>query len=83
MKTAISLPDDLFASADALASRLGMSRSGLIAAALAEFIAKHRSAKISERLDAVYAVEDSRVDRSVALGLDERGLDFLCAISFG
>ena len=66
MKTAISLPDDLFASADALASRLGMSRSGLIAAALAEYIAKHRGAKISERLDAVYAVEDSRIDQSVA-----------------
>lgn len=66
MKTAISLPDELFASADALASRLGMSRSGLIAAALSEFIAKHRAAKISERLDAVYAADDSRVDSSLA-----------------
>lgn len=62
MKTAISLPDDLFASADALAERLGMSRSGLIATALAEFVAKHQSAKISERLNAVYATEESRVD---------------------
>lgn len=66
MKTAISLPDDLFASVDALASRLGMSRSGLIAVALTEFIAKHRAAKVSERLDAVYAAEESRVDPSVA-----------------
>ena len=66
MKTAISLPDDLFASADALARRLGVSRSGLIAAALAEFVAKHRAAKISERLDAVYAAEESRVDRSLS-----------------
>jgi len=62
MKTAISLPDDLFASADALARKLGMSRSGLVAAALAEFVAKHRSSKISERLDAVYAAEESRLD---------------------
>jgi metal-responsive CopG/Arc/MetJ family transcriptional regulator len=62
MKTAVSLPDDLFASADALARRLGMSRSGLFAAALAEFVAKHRSTKISERLDAVYAAEESHVD---------------------
>jgi metal-responsive CopG/Arc/MetJ family transcriptional regulator len=66
MKTAISLPDDLFASADALASRLGMSRSGLIAAALAEFIAKHRAAKVSERLNAVYSAEESRVDAAIA-----------------
>jgi len=64
MKTAVSLPDDLFASADALARRLGMSRSGLIAAALAEFIAKHRASKVSERLDAVYGEEDSRLDRA-------------------
>jgi metal-responsive CopG/Arc/MetJ family transcriptional regulator len=65
MKTAISLPDDLFASADALAQRLGMSRSGLIAAALAEFIAKHRATKISERLNAVYASEEGRVEPAV------------------
>lgn len=66
MKTAISLPDHLFASADALASRLGMSRSGLIAAALTEFIARHRAAKVSERLDAVYGAEESRVDPSIS-----------------
>jgi len=66
MKTAISLPNDLFASADALARRLGVSRSGLIATALAEFVAKHRAAKISERLDAVYAAEESRMDRSLS-----------------
>jgi metal-responsive CopG/Arc/MetJ family transcriptional regulator len=62
MKTAVSLPDDLFASADALARRLGMSRSALVAAALAEFVAKHRASKISERLDAVYSSEDNRLD---------------------
>ena len=62
MKTAISLPDELFSSADALAKRMGLSRSGLVAAALAEFIAKHRASKISERLDAVYASDDSGLD---------------------
>jgi metal-responsive CopG/Arc/MetJ family transcriptional regulator len=62
MKTAISLPDDLFASADALARRLGLSRSALVAAAIAEFVAKHRNAKVSERLNAVYGQEDSTLD---------------------
>jgi metal-responsive CopG/Arc/MetJ family transcriptional regulator len=65
MKTAISLPDDLFAAAESLAGRLGVSRSRLVALALAEFIAKHRTSKVTERLDAVYAVEDSRVETPV------------------
>ena len=62
MKTAISLPDDLFSEADALAKSLGKSRSGLVAEALAEYVAKHRHAKVTERLNAVYAVEDGRLD---------------------
>ena len=62
MKTAISLPDDLFASADALAERLGVSRSNLFATALAEFLAKHQSRRVTERLDAVYATESSALD---------------------
>ena len=62
MKTAISLPDDLFSEADLLAKRLGKSRSGLVAEALAEYVAKHRHAKVTERLNAVYAVEDGRLD---------------------
>ena len=66
MKTAISLPDDVFAASDALAKRLGLSRSALIAAALTEFLAKHQTSKISERLDAVYSAEESRVDAATA-----------------
>ncbi len=66
MKTAISLPDDVFTSASALARKLGMSRSGLIAAAVREFVAKHQSAKISERLNAVYATETSALDEPVS-----------------
>jgi metal-responsive CopG/Arc/MetJ family transcriptional regulator len=63
MKAAISLPDDLFDAADTLAGRLGVSRSRLIALALAEFIAKHRSSKVTERLNAVFAAEASSVDK--------------------
>ena len=63
MKTAISLPDDLFESADALAKRLGVSRSELYATALAEFLAKHHHAKVTERLDQVYSQQPSRLER--------------------
>ena len=55
MKTAISLPDPLFKSADALARRLGVSRSQLFANAVAEFIAQHDRARLTERLNAVYS----------------------------
>ena len=51
MKTAISLPDDLFESADALAERLGLSRSELYATAVAEYLAKHRDEDVTGRLN--------------------------------
>lgn len=41
MKTAVSIPNDLFAAGEALAARLGSSRSALYAAALREFVARH------------------------------------------
>jgi metal-responsive CopG/Arc/MetJ family transcriptional regulator len=63
MKTAISLPDDLFESADALAKRLGVSRSELYATAVAEFLAKHQDAKVTDRLDEVYGQQPSRLER--------------------
>jgi metal-responsive CopG/Arc/MetJ family transcriptional regulator len=62
MKTAISLPDDLYRSGDRLAKRLGVSRSELYARALAEFLAKHQADQVTQRLNAVYSREDSRLD---------------------
>jgi len=62
MKTAISLPDDLFESADELAERLGVSRSELYAEAVAEYLAKHRDEDVTARLNDVYADEASGVD---------------------
>jgi metal-responsive CopG/Arc/MetJ family transcriptional regulator len=62
MKVTLSLPDDLFETAESVRRRLGVSRSRLYATALAEFLAKHRSRKTTERLDAVYVGENSRLD---------------------
>lgn len=62
MKTAVSVPDPVFASADALAKRLGVSRSHLYSTALAEYVAKFQSSKVTERLDAVYTAQDSRME---------------------
>jgi metal-responsive CopG/Arc/MetJ family transcriptional regulator len=55
MKTAISLPDALFESAEALAHQLGVSRSQLFANAVAQFIAHHDQSRVTERLNAVYS----------------------------
>jgi metal-responsive CopG/Arc/MetJ family transcriptional regulator len=62
MKVALSIPDDLFASAETLAKRLGLSRSRLYATALADYLAKHRGRKTTERLNAVYADKAEQVD---------------------
>jgi predicted transcriptional regulator len=41
VKLAISLPDELFAQIDRCARRLHLSRSGMLAAAAREFVARH------------------------------------------
>jgi antitoxin MazE6 len=65
MKVALSIPDDLFESAETLGKRLGVSRSRLYATALADFVAKHRGRKVTDALDRVYGAEDSRLDSRV------------------
>lgn len=59
MKTAISVPDDVFKSADELAQELGISRSELYATAVAEYLAKHRAEDVTAKLNEVYAREPS------------------------
>lgn len=58
MKTAVSIPDDLFADADRRASRFKTSRSQLYARALAEFLARHDDDRITEALNQTYAMTD-------------------------
>lgn len=65
MKTAISLPDRTFARADALARRLGISRSELYARALDAFLGPPTDDEITAAIDAVYADTDSSLDPAV------------------
>lgn len=62
MKTAVSLPDPIFEAAEELARRLGVSRSGLYAAALAEYLASRLDSRVTEALDSVYTDEASELD---------------------
>jgi metal-responsive CopG/Arc/MetJ family transcriptional regulator len=66
MKTAISIPDEVFDAADDMAKRLGISRSRLYATAVREFLDTHRNRGVTERLDQVYEYQDSRLDLRVA-----------------
>ena len=59
MKTAISVPDPVFAQADRLAKRLQMSRSELYTRAVQEYIGEHQRCRVREKLDEVYAAEPS------------------------
>ena len=51
MKTAISLPDELFVVADQFAQAQGISRSELYASALREYIDNHAKADLIERIN--------------------------------
>ena len=73
----ISIPDELFKRADALAKRLGKSRSELYSEALRDHLSRHGDAAVTARLDAVYTDEAlSAEDRSwlddAAAGVAER-----------
>jgi len=65
MKTAVSIPDKIFRSADSLAKRLGMSRSQLYATALADFLSRRQNQQVKERLDAIYGEEESTLDSNL------------------
>ncbi len=53
MKTAISLPDDLFLAAERQAERARKSRSQLYAEALAEYLTRHAPDEVTEAMNRV------------------------------
>jgi metal-responsive CopG/Arc/MetJ family transcriptional regulator len=65
MKVALSIPDELFDSAEPLSKRLGVSRSRLYATALADYVARHRGRKTTDQLNAVYAEESDHLPDAV------------------
>ena len=62
MKTAVSLPDDLFQRAEVTARRLRISRSQLYTNAIAEFLKQQDGSAITERLNDVYSRSPAKVD---------------------
>ena len=53
MKTAVSVPDDIFLKADRLARAAGKSRIEVYAAALRDYVARHAPDEITEAVNRV------------------------------
>jgi metal-responsive CopG/Arc/MetJ family transcriptional regulator len=62
MKTAISVPDDVFARVDRFARRNKLSRSAVFVAAAEEYVQHHQREGVTDRLNAVYEKENSSLD---------------------
>jgi len=55
MKTAISIPDPVFKTAENLAKRLGLSRSELYVRAISSYVETHKNHKVTDLLNEVYS----------------------------
>jgi len=59
MKTAISIPDEIFEKAERTAKKLGVSRSELYVKAIRDFIEHHRRENLTEKLNEIYSADES------------------------
>ncbi len=62
MKTAVSVPDEVFSAAERLAKRLELSRSELYSRALDEYVARHSPDQVTEAVDLVCAEVQPKPD---------------------
>ncbi|MBI3747935.1 MAG: ribbon-helix-helix protein, CopG family [Chloroflexi bacterium] len=66
MKTAVSVPDDVFESAERLARRERRSRSEVYSAALREYVARHSPDEVTDAVNRVVSDLGIEVDPFVA-----------------
>ena len=66
MKTAISIPDDVFLEAEQLTRRMKRSRSQLYTDAVREYLARHDPDAVTEALNRVCELLDSHPDPAVS-----------------
>ena len=65
MKTAISIPDNLFKHAERTARNLKISRSHLFSVAIEEYLENHTQGQVAERLNSVYTTEENELDGNI------------------
>lgn len=66
MKTAVSVPDDVFESAERFARRERRSRSEVYSAALREYVARHSPDEVTDAIDRVVAETGGLIDPFVS-----------------
>ena len=66
MKTAVSIPDDIFEGADRLARRTKRSRSRIFSDALKEYLARHSPDKVTDAMNQACAEIGNAHDSFVA-----------------
>ena len=67
MKTAVSIPDDVFEEAERLARRTGKSRSQLFSDALRDYVARNAPDEVTEAMNRVCAELGDTKDPFVSL----------------
>jgi metal-responsive CopG/Arc/MetJ family transcriptional regulator len=65
MKTAVSIPDEVFHRVERFARRAGRSRSEVFSAALQEYVARHAADEVTEAMDRVCANVNGQPDAFV------------------
>jgi predicted transcriptional regulator len=66
MKTAVSIPDDVFEQVERLARRAKRSRSEVFSAALREYVARHAPDEVTEAINRAYEQAGVGKDEFVA-----------------
>lgn len=68
MKTAVSIPDDVYEEAERLASELRTSRSQLYSRALREYVTRHAPDRVTEAMNRVLDEVGSEIEFSRRAG---------------
>lgn len=66
MKTAVSIPDDVFEKVERFARHAKRSRSEVFSAAVAEYVARHAPDEVTEMMNRVCAALDTSPDAFVS-----------------
>jgi metal-responsive CopG/Arc/MetJ family transcriptional regulator len=65
MKTAISIPNNIFEQAESLARKLKISRSELFTEAVKVYLKENQVEDVTAKLDEVYGKADSNLDKTL------------------
>jgi metal-responsive CopG/Arc/MetJ family transcriptional regulator len=66
MKTAVSIPDEVFEKVERFVRRARRSRSEVVSAALREYVARHAPDEVTEAMDRVCAELNDQADPFVS-----------------